>query len=280
MPSRVPADEATSVDQGYAFACRHPRASQRLKGQRQQRVAGQNRHRLAKFLMASGLPAPQIIIVESGKIVVNQRIGMDEFKRASHGQDRTHLAREYAKGLDAQNRANPLAARKHAVAHRLMNERRPFILRGQEPLEFGVHQPAVLFKKRGKFHPFEGRSGLLFVVRFERLGRHFAARLFQQDLHARFGLLQLLLAIAGKLHAFLEELHGLIQRQICAFHPADDLFQARQGLLKRLLSRPFRLNLGLRRLGLFPWTGIHALVPARMGGILMHAAQPAQCPGD
>src|SRR5207245_6181050 len=68
-------------------------------------------------------------------------------------------------------------------------------------------------------------------------------------------LLQLLLAIARELHAFFEELHGLIQRQIRAFQLAHDLFQARQGLLKRLLFCWF---------GLLAWSWIHAPIPARI----------------
>src|SRR5689334_23891048 len=37
--------------------------------------------------------------------------------------------------------------------------------------------------------------------------------------------------------SFLEELHGLIQRQICAFHPADDLFQRSEEHTSELQSQ-------------------------------------------
>src|SRR5205807_8200995 len=90
-----------------------------------------------------------------------------------------------------------------------MYEGRTLVVCRQEALELGIQEAVVLFKKVGKSHPFGGRSGLLFALRFEWLGRHFAAGFLEQDLHPCFGLLQLFLAIAGKLHALLEELHEI-----------------------------------------------------------------------
>ena len=108
---------------------------------------------------------------------------------------------------------------------------------------------------------------LFFGFGLEGLGDHLAAGLFQQDFHARFGLLELLLAIARKLHAFLEKLHGLVERQIGALELAHDLFQPRQRLLEiRLLGR----------LGFFPGGGVQRWLLCRSRSILMHGAEATQ----
>ncbi len=174
-----------------------------FEGQRQQRVACQNRHGLAEFLVAGRLSASQIVVVQGGQIVVNQRVGVNELECAGYGQNGSGVARKDSKGLDAQDRPKPFAAGKHAVAHGLVNYGRSFVLRREQTLQFGIDEAAVFFKKVGKFHPWV-RSGLLFALGLEWLGRHFAACLFQKDLDSRFGLFQLLLAIPGELHAFLE----------------------------------------------------------------------------
>jgi hypothetical protein len=46
--------------------------SERLKRERQQRVARKNCDRIAENFVARGLAASKIIIVERGKIIVNQ----------------------------------------------------------------------------------------------------------------------------------------------------------------------------------------------------------------
>ena len=82
----------------------------------------------------------------------------------------------------------------------------------------------------------ESRFALAFGI--ERLGGELAIGFFQQDFDATFGLFKLLLAFAGKGHAFFEKLHGIVERELRAFEAADDLFEASEGALKvRLLGR-------------------------------------------
>src|SRR5579883_2758629 len=114
-------------------------------------------------------------------------------------------------------------------------------------------------KKAGSFIRAR-RSALLFALRLKRLSGHFAACLAQQDFDASLGLLELLLAVPGELHAFFEKLHGFFEWKIGAFQFAHDLFQARQRLFEGLLFR--RLRLG--RFRLFAWSRIHAHLPARI----------------
>ena len=48
-----------------------------FKGQGQQSVTGKNRGGLAENHVGSGLAAPQVVVVESRQIVVNQRVRVD-----------------------------------------------------------------------------------------------------------------------------------------------------------------------------------------------------------
>jgi hypothetical protein len=85
-------------------------------------------------------------------------------------------------------------------------------------------------------HEGRARSGLIAFLRLffrlERLGHQFPVRFLQQNLDAAFGFFELLLALARKLDAFLEKLHGFVERELRAFQAPDDFFEAREGLLK------------------------------------------------
>jgi hypothetical protein len=80
------------------------------------------------------------------------------------------------------------------------------------------------------------RSGLIAFLglffRLERLSDEFSVGFLQQNLDAAFGFFELLLALARKLDAFLEKLHGFVERELRAFQAPDDFFEAREGLLK------------------------------------------------
>ena len=52
-----------------------------LEGEGQQGVPGQNRHRFAEHFVARGPAAPEIVVVQRGQIVVDQRISVDQLQR-------------------------------------------------------------------------------------------------------------------------------------------------------------------------------------------------------
>jgi len=54
---------------------------QHFVGLRLQGVSRENGDGLAERLMAGGTPAPQVVVVERGQIVVDQRIGVEHFER-------------------------------------------------------------------------------------------------------------------------------------------------------------------------------------------------------
>ena len=58
-----------------------------------QRIAGQERHRLAVLHVAGGLAAPQRVVVHAGEVVVHERIGVDHLDRGRDGVDRRRRRR-------------------------------------------------------------------------------------------------------------------------------------------------------------------------------------------
>ena len=80
-----------------------------LEGVREERVAGQDRHRLSEDTVAGGTPAAQIVVVERRQIVVDQRVGMDHLDGGGQRQDVGDAPAEHAAGRDRQDRPQPLA---------------------------------------------------------------------------------------------------------------------------------------------------------------------------
>jgi hypothetical protein len=68
-------------------------------------------------------------------------------------------------------------------------------------------------------------SRLVLAFGIERLGDEFAIGFFKEDFNAAFGLFELLLTFAGECDSLLEELHGVVQRELGAFEAADDLLE-------------------------------------------------------
>src|SRR5438876_8171115 len=110
-------------------------------------VSSENCDGLAKNFVAGGASAAQIVVVQSGKIVVDQRIGMQHFKRGAEiinsGRNRTG---NHAACLDAQSWAQALAAGEYAVPHGFVNGNRMLRLRRQQAVQSCVSQALPLFQ--------------------------------------------------------------------------------------------------------------------------------------
>ena len=76
------------------------------------------------------------------------------------------------------------------------------------------------------------RSSFVLFFRLEGLGGQFSVSFLQENLDTSFGFFELLLALAGKRDAFLEQFHGFIQRELRAFESPDHFFKTREGFLK------------------------------------------------
>ncbi len=102
-----------------------------VEGQRQQPVAGENGGRLVEGLVRRRPAAPEVVVVHRRQVVVDQRIAMHAFDGAAGAQRRPGLGAERPRGLDRQERAQPLAAAERAIAHGVEHALRPRDLAGQ-----------------------------------------------------------------------------------------------------------------------------------------------------
>src|SRR6266567_8550578 len=97
--------------------------------------------------MASGSTAAQVIVIERGKVVMNQRVSVQQ----SHG--RTQLVdtsrqgtRYHSPRLHAQHWPQPLASSEDAVAHGFVNRYRIPCLQWQQPVQGRISRGAPLFE--------------------------------------------------------------------------------------------------------------------------------------
>src|SRR4029077_2205841 len=85
------ADHAVNGSRGAGNFRKHGDATSGIDGgggnrfecQSEESIAGENRRGFAEFLVASRLAAAEVIVVESGEIVVNQRVGVDKLDGTS-----------------------------------------------------------------------------------------------------------------------------------------------------------------------------------------------------
>ena len=107
--------------------------------------------------------AAEIIVVERGQIVMNERIRVQHFERRAEildaGGKRSGLGVGGCRGLDhparlhTENWAQALAAGKHAVAHGLMDGLRMLVRRREKPFQSRVCGSATQFKNLFQHRP-------------------------------------------------------------------------------------------------------------------------------
>ena len=116
-----------------------------LEGQREKRVAGEDRDGLAEDLVIRERAAAIVVVVHGGQVIVDQRVRVDQLQRARRLH---HLLRAAAHGLragDDEDRTQALAPCAHAVVHGAMQRGRCRRLGRQHALERFVDQrPARL----------------------------------------------------------------------------------------------------------------------------------------
>ncbi len=100
-------------------------APQGLEGHGQQRVPRQQGHGLAEHHVIGGLAPPELVIVHTGQVIVDQRVGVNHFHSGGgakallppHGA----LTAHYPRGKEQQERPEALAPGEDAVPHRLVD---------------------------------------------------------------------------------------------------------------------------------------------------------------
>ena len=103
----------------------------------QERVTGEDGGRFVEGFVDGGTPAPEIVVIHGGQIVVDQRIAVDQFDRQRRMQGQLRRGAEHGGGLAHEKGPQPLAAIEGAVAH----GRNQTIRRGARSLQaFGSQQ--------------------------------------------------------------------------------------------------------------------------------------------
>ncbi len=83
-------------------------------------IAGQDRHVLAERLVAGETATPEVVVVHGRKVVVDQRVGVDQLDRRPERKHRGPGQPERAGCGEHQDGPDPLAAGQQRVAHRLL----------------------------------------------------------------------------------------------------------------------------------------------------------------
>ena len=95
-------------------ALRQQRERPRLK-----RIAGKKGNRFAERDMAARLASAHRIVVHAWKIIVDERIGVDQLDRSGGGVDVARIgADRFSRGI-GEKRADTFAAAQHRIAHRI-----------------------------------------------------------------------------------------------------------------------------------------------------------------
>ena len=147
MPSMVPVPCASSATIrmrrfGRTTQVRHHFVGVGLKG-----VTGKNGHGFAEGFVACGASTAKIVVVECGKVVVDQGIGVQHFDGCTEiGDTIRQSAVDHASCFHAQDGTQPLASGENGMPHGLVNRRRVLGSGRQQTLERLVCKFLPLFK--------------------------------------------------------------------------------------------------------------------------------------
>ena len=90
------------------------------EGLRLEGIPRQHRQRLAVGLMAGRLSPPQIVVIHTGQVVVNEGVGVNQLQRTGIGQSQMPVYPTQTGQLQRQHWADALAAAQKAVPHGLL----------------------------------------------------------------------------------------------------------------------------------------------------------------
>ena len=156
MPPTVPAAVASSSIRASLAIGDAIELREHLKRESEQGVAGEDRDRFAEHFVASGPAAPQVVVIERGQIIVDQRIGMDQLQRGGGGFNSGGRIGDRLRGRYTEDGPDALSAREEAIAHRFMNGfgRRGF--RGNQTPQSFLNADLLLDNVFGERHALSG----------------------------------------------------------------------------------------------------------------------------
>ena len=151
MPSTVPTALAMRPMICTVAAGGHVEAGQHFEGAGLQRVAGEDGDGFAEGHVAGGLAAAQVVVVERGQIVVDERVGVQHLDGCAEALNAAgKRAGDGDGGLHGEHRAQALAAGKDGVAHGAVNRSGNRFDGGNESLKRAVGELRAFLDQR--FH--------------------------------------------------------------------------------------------------------------------------------
>ena len=94
--------------------------------------------------MAGGTPAAQVVVIQRGQVVVNQRIGVDQFQWTCRVFNAGLGVADSFRGGDRQNWTDSFPTGEQAVAHGAVDRRRLDRFRGNQAFQGGVDAGALV----------------------------------------------------------------------------------------------------------------------------------------
>jgi len=105
---------------GHVISAGGGSVAEDLEGDGKEGIAGEDGDAFAEDLMIGRPAAAEVIVIHAGEIVVDERVGVDAFDGTGVGQGGVDGAAAGLRGCEGEDGAKTLAARKEAVAHRLV----------------------------------------------------------------------------------------------------------------------------------------------------------------
>ena len=116
-------------------------------------IAGENGHAFPEDFVRGRLPAPQIVVIHAGQIVMNERVGVNAFDSARRRQRILRPADPAGpRGREAEHWPHSLPACKQAVAHRPVNRGRLGRFFREPLVQHAVDRPHRIGNKGIKIH--------------------------------------------------------------------------------------------------------------------------------
>ena len=139
-------DEADDLHGGRGRAVE---AGEHFKGAGLEGVAGKDGDGFAEGDVAGGLAAAQVVVVEGGQVVVDERVGVEHLEgRAEVSDSRRQRAGNGDGGLHGEHGTQALAAGEGGVAHGAVNGCRDGVDGGKENLKRLVGEFSALVNQR------------------------------------------------------------------------------------------------------------------------------------
>jgi hypothetical protein len=120
-------------DKGQAAI--HASSQETFESKWQQGVSCQHSYSLTEYSMVRRLATSQVVVIHTGKIVVNERVGVNQLQAAGRRKNGVVSAPCKLIGSNRQDGAKALASGEHAVTHGPVNDSRFLVFPREQTIQ-------------------------------------------------------------------------------------------------------------------------------------------------